>query len=119
MVTHMQGSTVSNLQFQCTTVHFTVNKMEHIQFLLRLMVTMLCRIRLAETGFDALKIMILNLRIKNVLAHRKKFEDKELEEILDEDRSQTLAELGKKLQVDESTVSKRLKVLGMIQKQGH
>lgn len=49
----------------------------------------------------------------------KKFEDKELEEILDADRSQTLAELGKTLQVDESTVSKRLKVLGMIQKQGH
>ena len=37
----------------------------------------------------------------------KKFEDKELEEIHDEDRSQTLAELGKILQVDESTVSKR------------
>ena len=49
----------------------------------------------------------------------KKFEDKELEEILYEDRSRTLAELGKTLQVDESTVSKRLKVLGMIQKQGH
>ena len=49
----------------------------------------------------------------------KKFEDKKLEEILDEDRSQTLTELGKTLQVDESTVSKRLKVLGMIQKQGH
>ena len=48
-----------------------------------------------------------------------KFEDKELEEILDEYRSQTLAELGKTLQIDESSVSKRLKVLGMIQKQGH
>ena len=46
----------------------------------------------------------------------KKFEDKELEEILDEDRSQTLPELGKTIQIDESTVSKRLKVLGMIQK---
>ena len=49
----------------------------------------------------------------------KKFEDKELEEILDEDRSETLAKLEKTLQVDESTVSKRFKVLGMIQKQGH
>ena len=49
----------------------------------------------------------------------KKFEDKELEEILDEDQSLTLTELGKTLQVDESTVSKRLKMLGMIQKQGH
>ena len=33
--------------------------------------------------------------------------------------SSTLSELGKTLQVDESTVPKRLKVLGMIQKQGH
>lgn len=49
----------------------------------------------------------------------KKFEDEKLEELLDQDRCQTLAELGKTLQVDESTVSKRLKVLGMIQKQGH
>ncbi|KAG5323487.1 MOS1T transposase, partial [Pseudoatta argentina] len=49
----------------------------------------------------------------------KKFEDEELEQLLDEDSSQTLSELGKILQVDESTVSKRLKGLGMIQKQGH
>ena len=32
---------------------------------------------------------------------------------------QTPAELGKILQVDESTVSKRLKVFKIIQKQGH
>ncbi|KAG5322975.1 MOS1T transposase, partial [Pseudoatta argentina] len=49
----------------------------------------------------------------------KKFQDKELEQLLDEDPSQTLSELGKILQVDKSTVSKRLKGLGMIQKQGH
>ncbi|KAG5317854.1 MOS1T transposase, partial [Pseudoatta argentina] len=49
----------------------------------------------------------------------KKFQDKELEQLLDENPSQTLSELGKILQVDESTVSKRLKGLGMIQKQGH
>ncbi|KAG5318703.1 MOS1T transposase, partial [Pseudoatta argentina] len=36
----------------------------------------------------------------------KKFQDKELEQFLDEDPSQTLSELGKILQVDESTVSK-------------
>ncbi|KAG5319831.1 MOS1T transposase, partial [Pseudoatta argentina] len=40
-------------------------------------------------------------------------------ELEDKERSQTLSELGKILQVDESTVSKRLKGLGMIQKQGH
>ncbi|KAG5326409.1 MOS1T transposase, partial [Pseudoatta argentina] len=49
----------------------------------------------------------------------KKFQDKELEQLLDEDPSQTLSELGKILQVDESIVSKRLKGLGMIQKQRH
>ena len=27
MVTHMQGSTVSNLKFQCMTVHFSVNNL--------------------------------------------------------------------------------------------
>ena len=99
MVTHMQGSTVFNFKFQCMAVHFSVNKssenvyfvpnkvylrgillryfiqnksqLNHIEFMLRLAVTMLCRIRHAEPGFDASKIMILNLRIKNVLAHRK------------------------------------------------
>ncbi|KAG5319603.1 MOS1T transposase, partial [Pseudoatta argentina] len=49
----------------------------------------------------------------------KKFQGKELEQLLDEDPSQTLSEIGKILQVDESTVSNRLKGLGMIQKQGH
>ena len=49
----------------------------------------------------------------------KKFEDKQFEEILDEDRSQMLAVLGKTLHVDQSTVSKRLKVLRTIQEQGH
>ncbi|GBP89754.1 Mariner Mos1 transposase [Eumeta japonica] len=34
----------------------------------------------------------------------KKFEDEKLEELLDQNRCQTLTELGKTLQVDESTV---------------
>ena len=49
----------------------TILQLKHIEFLLRLLVIMLCRIQHAETGFDVLKIIILNLRIKNVLAHRK------------------------------------------------
>ena len=56
-----------------------------------------------------------NLQDKERSGAPKKIEDNEFEEILDEDGSQTLAELGKRLQVDESTVSKRLKVLEMIQ----
>ncbi|KAG5315656.1 MOS1T transposase, partial [Pseudoatta argentina] len=61
----------------------------------------------------------LELEDKERSGAPKKFQDKELEQLLDEDPSQTLSELGKILQVDESTVSKRLKGLGMIQKQGH
>ena len=80
-------------EFYCTTLFQTNLQLKYIKFLSRLMVTMLCRIRHAETGFNTSKI-ILNLWIKNVLARGKKLEDKELEEILDEDRSQTLAELG-------------------------
>jgi len=49
---------------------------------------------------------------------RKKYEDKELEALLHEDSCQTLAELAESLRVDHTTVSRRLKVLGMIQKQG-
>ncbi|KAG5307816.1 MOS1T transposase, partial [Pseudoatta argentina] len=41
----------------------------------------------------------------------KKFQDKELEQLLDEDPSQTLPELGKILQVDESTVSNQKRPL--------
>lgn len=48
----------------------------------------------------------------------RKFEDGELE-ALEEDPCQTLKELSKTLNVDESTVSKRLKVMGMIQKLGN
>ena len=51
------------------------------------------------------------------MAHRKNLKRKNRR--IDEDRSQTLAELGKTLQVDESTVSRRFKVLGMIQKHVH
>lgn len=43
----------------------------------------------------------------------KKFEDGELEALL-EDSCQTLKELSEILNVDESTVSKRLKTMGMI-----
>ena len=46
--------------------------------------------------FRRLKIMILNLRLNNILVHRKNLKaKKESEEVLDGDRSQTPAELGK------------------------
>ncbi|GBP60039.1 Mariner Mos1 transposase [Eumeta japonica] len=48
----------------------------------------------------------------------KKFEDEELQGLLDIDSCQTLQELATSLAVDLSTVGKRLKTMGMIQKQG-
>lgn len=49
----------------------------------------------------------------------KKFEDDELEALLDEDPCQTLEELASSLNVTQSAVSIRLKAMGMIQKQGN
>ena len=142
MVTHMQGITVSNLKFQCMTVHFNVNK---VTFLLVLKISTFVPNKVYLRGIllhyfiqnkaaaEAYRILVetygdnalsdtpcrdwfrrfknndFKLEDKERSGTPKKFEDKELEEILDEDRSQTLAELGKTLQVDESTVSKRLK----------
>jgi len=49
----------------------------------------------------------------------KKFEDEKVEALLDQDPSQTQEELAESLNVDRSTISRRLKVIGMIQKQGN
>jgi len=46
----------------------------------------------------------------------KKFEDVELEELLAEDSCQTQLELAATLNVDRSTVVKRLQAMGMVQK---
>lgn len=48
----------------------------------------------------------------------KKFEDVELQALLDEDSSQTQKQLAEALQVDQATVSRRLHALGKIQKEG-
>ena len=47
----------------------------------------------------------------------KKIENEELEMLLDKDPCQTQDELGGSLGVDHSTVFRRLRALGMIQKQ--
>jgi len=49
----------------------------------------------------------------------KKSQNKELEELLDIDSCQTLEELSAALDVDRSTVEKRLHALGMVQKTGN
>lgn len=49
----------------------------------------------------------------------KKFEDVELETLIDQDPSQTQEELAAALGVNQPAISKRLKALGMIRKVGH
>ena len=47
------------------------------------------------------------------------FEDSELEALLTEDLCQTQKELTESLRVPQQAISKRLKAMGMIQKQGN
>jgi len=49
----------------------------------------------------------------------KKFEDKELEALLEENQSQTQVKLAESLGVTQQAVSVRLRAMGMIQKQGN
>jgi len=48
----------------------------------------------------------------------KKFEDAELQELLDEDATQTQQQLADRLNVAQETISRRLKAMGKIQKMG-
>ena len=101
------------------TLFKTNLQLKHKEFLLRLMVTILCQIRHAETGFDASKIMIFNLRIKNAVAHRKNLKTKNggharWRQISDASRT------WKNITGWWVSCFKMfIKVLGMIQKQGH
>ena len=62
--------------------------------------------------------MILILKIKNALAHRKSFQVKNWGHYF-VDSCQAQAELAESLGVNPTTVSKRLKALKRIQKQGY
>ncbi|GFT51400.1 mariner Mos1 transposase [Trichonephila clavipes] len=66
----------------------------------------------AESGFNASRTVIL-------VSKEKVFEDAELEALLDQDSCQTQQELAGSLGVTQQAISKRLKVMGMIQKQGN
>jgi len=75
--------------------------------------TMLHRSQLADIGSN-LKSGNFDVNDKERVVPQKKFQDEELEELLDIDPGQTLEELSEALGVDRSTVGKRLHALGMI-----
>ena len=64
------------------------------------------------------KFRVGNFDLENETRGRppKKFEDTQLELLLEEDDSQTQGELAERLGVDQSIVSRRLQASGMIQK---
>ena len=60
--------------------------------------------------------MILTRKTRNIQS--KKFEDEEVEALLNQDSSQTQEKLAESLNVDQSMISRMvLKAIGMIQKQ--
>ena len=74
--------------------------------------------RTCRDWFNRFKNGDFNLQDRERSGTSKKFRDKELETLLDEDPCQTQSDIAKLLGVDRTTVSKRLSALGMIQKEG-
>ena len=82
------------------------------------MVTMLQLINHVGYGFDVSRMVILALKVSLAVDSQKKFGNKELEALLDEDPTRTQEELADTFRVTQEAVSVRLKSMGMIQKQG-
>lgn len=76
-------------------------------------------VKTCEYWFRRFKSGDFDIEDKKRPGQPKKFEDEELEALLDNDACQTLEELSESLGVDLSTVGKRLKAMGMIQKEGN
>ena len=81
------------------------------------MMTLLQQINHVGNGFDVSRMEISKLKTSS--EQSKKFEDKELEALLEKNQSQTQEELAESLRVTQQAVSVRLRVMGMIQKQGN
>ena len=80
------------------------------------MVNMLHRRKHVNGGFSVSKLEISILQTRNT-ENQKKYEDVELQVLLDEDDSQTQKQLAEQLSVQQA-VSNRLREMGKIQKVG-
>lgn len=74
--------------------------------------------RQCREWFQRFKNRDFDIKDKERPGQPKRFEDAELVALLDEDPCQTQEELAISLKVTHQAISKRLKALGMIQKQG-
>lgn len=75
--------------------------------------------RTCQKWFSRFKSGDFNLEDDERPGQPKRFEDEELEALLDEDACQNQQDLAKSLGVDQATISRRLKALGFIQKLGN
>lgn len=75
-------------------------------------------IKTCEYWYRRFRLNDFCLKDKERSGQPKKFEDAELQALLDEDSAQTLQELAEALNVGKSTVSDRLRAMGKIQKEG-
>lgn len=76
-------------------------------------------VRMCQRWFARFKNGDFDIEDKERPGQPKKFEDKELETLLNQDPSQTQKELAKTLGVTSPAISKRLKAMGMIRKVAH
>ena len=82
------------------------------------MVNMLHRKIRVNDGFGVLKVVTSMLQDKEHGKPSKRYEDVELQALLDEDDSQTQKQLAEQLSVSQQAVSNRLREMGKIQKTG-
>jgi histone-lysine N-methyltransferase SETMAR len=75
--------------------------------------------RTCRTWFERFRNGDFDVDDKERPGHPKKFEDEQLEALLEEDVCQTQEELAKSLGVTQQAISLRLKAAGFIQKQGN
>ncbi|GFT40249.1 mariner Mos1 transposase [Trichonephila clavipes] len=75
--------------------------------------------RTCREGFQRFKNGDFDVEDQHGGGRDKIFKDAELEALLDQDSCQTQQELAGSLGVTQQAISKRLKVMGMIQKQGN
>ena len=76
-------------------------------------------VRVCQQWFARFRSGDFDVEDKERPGQPKKFEDEELEALLDEDPCQTQEELALSLGVTQATISRRLKAAGYIQKQGN
>ncbi|EGI59301.1 Mariner Mos1 transposase [Acromyrmex echinatior] len=75
--------------------------------------------RTCREWFQRFKNGDFNVEDRHSDGREKVFEDAELEALLDQDSCQNQEELARSLEVTQQAISKRLQVVGMIQKQGN